>query len=383
MKRLTSAKKKFKKQFSKRLHSGYAAAPTKSFWAFKDYARTEIDKKETAKVIREYIRDNFSKEEAKLMLDCPEWCYTLPYYVASTIVWKNLGHDMPEGWNADKLLDIFFADLLKKGTNKEKADPEETPEGDDSISAVKSRSIQDIVSQRSSEFIYEVELVLDEFYSGSVLDIDNYSPYLELKKIDAPYNVAKACYDYYLPLQEELNAVLAKSDKALEEGYSNMTLAQRKEYSKLINIIVDDCDKYMQSKKAVRKIRIAKPLTADKQIKGIKFLKESPEFKLTSINPMSLIGGQRLYTFNAKTRMLTEYVSNKKTGFAIKGTSLLNIDLELSRETRLRKPEEFMPVVMKQTPTKIATEWKNLTTKTNIPNGRINKDTILLRVLDK
>lgn len=384
LKAIASPKKKPKKTFSRRAHDSYAAAPTKDFWAFKDYARTEIDKKETAKVIREYIRKNAPKEDAKLMLEAPEWCFTMPYHIASTIVWQNLGKELPREWDPTTLFKRFFDDLKKKGLAKEKDDePEGDTEGDSQPEVKATKSIQSIVAQRASDFICEVEGVLDEFYSGSMMDIDNYSPFLELKKIDAPYNVAKACYDYYIPLQEELKTLLAKTDKSLEEGYSKMPLAKRKEYAKLVNIIVSDCDKYMQTKKAVRKTRIVKPLTADKQIKGLKYLKESDEYKLTSINPMSIIRGQRLYTFDTKSRIVTEYVSNKMTGFEIKGTTLLNIDLEKSRETRLRKPEEFLQVVMKQQPNKVDAAWKNLTTKTNSPNGRINMNVLLLRVLDK
>lgn len=384
LKKIATPKKKPKKVFSRRAHDSYAAAPTKDFWTFKDYARTEIDKKETAKVIREYIRKNCPKDQAKIMLEAPEWCFTFPYHIASTIVWRNMGYELPENWDPDKLFKEFFDGLLKKGLSKEKKDePEGDTEGDASAEVKTTKSIQSIVAQRASDFICEVEAVLDEFFSGSMMDIENYSPFLELKKIDAPYNVAKACYDYYLPLQAELKAVLSKSDKGLEEGYAKMPLTKRKEYAKLVDIIVSDCDKYMQTKKAVRKTRIVKPLTADKQIKSIKYLKESDEYKLTSINPITVVRGQRLYTFNVKSRVLTEYVSNKMTGFEIKGTTLLNIDLEKSRETRLRKPEEFLQIVMKQQPNKIDAAWKNLTTKTNTPNGRINNDVLLLRVLDK
>ena len=384
LKKVASPKKKPKKVYSRRAHDSYAAAPTKDFWAFKDYARTEIDKKETAKVIKEYIRKTFARDDVKLMLDAPEWCYTLPYHIASTIVWQNMGYALPQNWDADNLFSKFFNDLKKKGLNKEKdEEPSGDTEGDPSPEVKTTKSIQAIVSQRASDFICDIEEVLDEYYRGTFMDIDTYSPFLELKKIDAPYNLAKAAYDYYVPIKEEIELLVAKKDKQLEEAYSKMSLAKRKEYLKLLTTIVNDCDKYMQTKKAVRKIRVAKPLTADKQIKSLKYLKSSDEYKLTSINPMNMIRGQRLYTFNVKSRTLTEYVSNKMTGFEIKGTTLMNIDLEQSRETRLRKPEEFLQIVMKQQPTKIAAAWKNLTTKTNVPNGRINMDTLLLRVLDK
>ena len=87
--------------------------------------------------------------------------------------------------------------------------------------------------------------------------------------------------------------------------------------------------------------------------------------------------------FNTKTRVITEYVTNSAKGFEVSGTTLKNIDTSSSRSTRLRKPDAFLPIILKKTANQINKEWQSLTTKTTVPNGRINKDTVLLRVLDK
>ena len=113
---------------------------------------------------------------------------------------------------------------------------------------------------------------------------------------------------------------------------------------------------------------------------ALKFLKESAEYKIASIDPSQIIGCLRLYTFNVKTRVLTEYVSEHVDGIRVKGTTLQNINIEKSRCTRLRKPEEFLSIVLSKTPTQINKEWSKLTTKTNQPNARINGDTILLKI---
>ena len=86
---------------------------------------------------------------------------------------------------------------------------------------------------------------------------------------------------------------------------------------------------------------------------------------------------------NTKTRVIAEYVTNSAKGFEVSGTTLKNIDTSLSRSTRLRKPDAFLPIILKKTANQINKEWQSLTTKTTVPNGRINKDTVLLRVLDK
>lgn len=382
MVQMMKARKKTKKVFSKRSQSGYAAAPTENFWKFKDFARTEIDKKETAKIIREYVKKTFPIKERKIMLDAPEWVFAAAYHVGATIQWMNLGLELPENWNKDALFERYFDEVMRVGLRNEKTEEEEA------APVAPSRSPAEIVKERTSDFIAEVEAVLDIFFEGIYgknvyFDIENYSPFLELKKIDAPYNTAKALYDYYVPLRNEIQMLVEKKPKDMEEGYKHLNAQKRKDYLQLLNNIVSDAEKYMQSKKAVRATRIAKPKTADKQIKDIKYLQESMEFKLTSISPIKVVGAMRLYTFNVKSRTLTEYVCRQTSGFEIKGTSLTNIDEELSREVKLRKPEEFLPIVMKQNPTKIAEAWKNLTTKTGKPNSRINIDTLLLRALER
>jgi hypothetical protein len=98
---------------------------------------------------------------------------------------------------------------------------------------------------------------------------------------------------------------------------------------------------------------------------------------------MLIVGSRRLYTFHIKERIITEFVTESATGFEISGTTIKNFDPVNSRAIRLRKPEEMLSTFQTKTPNQIDKFWKELTTKTVKPNGRINKDTILLRVLDK
>jgi hypothetical protein len=134
---------------------------------------------------------------------------------------------------------------------------------------------------------------------------------------------------------------------------------------------------------ATRTPRVPKTRAADKQIARMQFLKSSEEYKLKSISPIQVPGSTRLYTFNEKTRTLSEYVSNSTKGFEVKGTTLINVDPEASRSVRLRKPDQFLAICLTKTFRQVDNEWKKLTTKSSVPNGRINKDTILLRTMDQ
>jgi len=79
---------------------------------------------------------------------------------------------------------------------------------------------------------------------------------------------------------------------------------------------------------------------------------------------------------------LTQYVTTSTKGFEISGSTIKNFDDSLSKTSRLRKPQDVLPEVLKLTPKQMDKRvWDKLTTKISVPNGRINKDCVLLRVI--
>jgi len=380
MARMLKPRKKIKKTYSRRLHTGWAACPTDTFWKFKDYARCELDKKEVGKTIKAYIRENFKGDEKKIMLEAPDWAFTSPFHIAASMEWTKLEFEFPRKWNAKTAYEKFFIELKRLGQKAIDSKVEETVDG----AAPVKRTIADIVKERTSDFIGGVENVLDGFFDGTLTDIKSYSAYDELKKIDAPYNMAKGVYDYYKPILEEAEEIVtAKPTTQLGEAYSDWRPVTKRRYRDLLKSIVAEADRYMLSKKAVRKTRVAKPKAADKQVQHMKYLKDSAEFKLTSINPALIVGAQRLYTFNIKSRVLTEYLCASVKGFEVKGSTIQFMNEVDSRQVKLRNPDDVLPVVLKKLPNMVDKEWQKLTTKTSVPNARVNKDTLILRVLDK
>ena len=76
-------------------------------------------------------------------------------------------------------------------------------------------------------------------------------------------------------------------------------------------------------------------------------------------------------------------MSGSTSWFSVRGTTLQAVDLENSRKIRLRKPDDFLPIVQSKTIKQIDNAWKKFTTKESKPNGRINDDCILIKVQDK
>ena len=173
-----------------------------------------------------------------------------------------------------------------------------------------------------------------------------------------------------------------RCDQAVE-GYSHMTRPQLRKVMKTCEQWLMDLEKIKATAKATRKPRAPKVRTADKQVAKLNFLKEDKTYKLESINPTMIPGAMRLYTFNVKSKDFTELVSDSPNGFEVSGSTIKKVDIEASRKIKLRKPDEFLPTALSSTVKQVDVAWKKLTTKTGTPNGRINKDTILLKVSAK
>lgn len=373
-------KKKVPKVFSRRARTGIAAAPTESYHWFNDYIRTEVDKKEISSTIKSFIKKNYTKEESEYALKAPEWMFTSLPFVAAIIAWRAKGFPFPDNGTYEETLRRRILEIIDAGKNKIESFEEDSASV---LVTTPKKSPAEIIKQRTSDFIAEVEEILDMFGGKVWVDWDNYSVYNELKKIDAAYNTAKGVLDYYTPLRDEIKELVELKTPDLVEGYGWMTVPQRKQYLKIVQNILDDCDKYLLSKKAQRKLRKPKIKSSDKQVEKLVYLKDSSEYKITSVAPTSIVGARRVYLFNTKSRILTELVSHLTNGFEVRGTTIQGVDEEASRQILLRKPEEFLPVVQNKTPIQINKEWLALTTKSGKANGRVNKDTILLRVLEK
>jgi predicted Zn-dependent protease with MMP-like domain len=169
-------------------------------------------------------------------------------------------------------------------------------------------------------------------------------------------------------------------DQAVE-AFAHISKANQKKMLTTMETIFEDLDKLKTATKAARIPRVKKPKTSDVQIKNLKYKVEDIDVKIMSINPVMIPGKEVLFVYNTKTRKLTEYVTESTKGFEVSGTTIKNIS-DKSRVTTLRKPDDILPLILSKTIKQIDKQvWDTLTTKVSVPNGRINADCILLRVL--
>jgi hypothetical protein len=117
------------------------------------------------------------------------------------------------------------------------------------------------------------------------------------------------------------------------------------------------------------------------QVAKMQYLADFPELKLTSIHPTKIVGASQLWTYNTKNKKLAVYYATSSKGFTVKGTSIQGWDPESSAQNGLRKPSVTIEEVMSGGKPQLQKLLSKLTTITTKPNGRVNSDTILLRVL--
>lgn len=201
-----------------------------------------------------------------------------------------------------------------------------------------------------------------------------------LKSQQAKAAHARVIRDLYQRQHDEYVELQAGKCEQLKEGYSHLTKSQIKKIAGFYADILSACDMLMQEAKVNKKPRAKKAVPADKIVGKLKYMKTDQTLKLVSINPVDILGVKELWVYNTKTRKLGKYVAGEFSDLGIKGTAITGFDEHKSVQKTLRKPEDQLKefkaagkVVLR----KFLDDIKAVDIKLN---GRINEDTILLKV---
>jgi hypothetical protein len=137
----------------------------------------------------------------------------------------------------------------------------------------------------------------------------------------------------------------------------------------------------MQESKINRAPRAKKMQPKEKIVGKMKYLKQHEPLKLVSINPTDIIGAKELWIYNIKSRKLGKYVAGEFDELSVKGTTILNYSESLSVQKTLRKPEEKLSEFKSAGKVQLRKFLEDINTTDTKLNGRINEDTVLLKVL--
>ena len=266
-------------------------------------------------------------------------------------------------------------------------------------------SIQERIRDQASDASEDIDIWLDEFVTNK----DGFDPkgfdfkrHFQQKGVTQAH--ARKIIKFYEGELEEFREILkiptagqlSKMDEKdadlweqLKEGYAHLSKKDVQKFISALETLVEACNYVIDTSKATRKPRKTKPKSADKVVEKLKFAKTNDKYKLASVIPTEVVGANELWVFNAKTRKIGKYVASnidpkglgrQGSGLSVKGTTIIGYDEKLSIQKTLRKPEEQLKEFKgagKVALRKFLDEIKTTDTKLN---GRVNLDTILLKV---
>ena len=276
----------------------------------------------------------------------------------------------------ERHLEYIDADILKSIATR--SEEEEVAVAVEEQPKVVAPTIQDRLNEKTAETIGELEGHYDEFirnpkYAFKPYDyfVTNNVPQSQLTKYELVYQTRF----------DELKLAFERTNEQLQEGYGHYRTADFKRIFAFIDQILNDIIQYRGLKRATKKVRAPKSVSKEKVVSKLKYAREDKVLRLVSIPPTDIIGAQELFVYNVKTRRLGRYVADTLTGpLTVKGTAIIGFDEHKSISKTLRKPEDKLKEFARATKVQLRKFIEDIRATETRLNGRINADTVLLKV---
>lgn len=317
-----------------------------------NYYNYTYDVKHAKKWLLDYLKKN--KRSQNLIAD-----------IRSAPDWRTV---TTAGWMARMMMNgtTFSAKYMERFEERIRLNALYGIKDEPKVEDVKVVSIQDRVKKANAQILADAEVEV----------IDERKPMYDfLQARQATPAAAKKMLEYYQPIYDEV----VSDDEQVKEAYGKKLKAERE----FMQSVIDDLNRYIGNKKAVkiRKPREKKVKSAIDLVKKVKYQKEFPPLKIVSVNPTELIGATQVWTYNTKYKKLTRYDSSGPSGIQVKGTTLIGFDVETSLTKSLRKPDITIQSLLGAGKVALRSIMSDLKTNETKPNGRLNEDTVILKVI--
>ena len=257
---------------------------------------------------------------------------------------------------------------------------------EEAVVEVKPTVVQPSIQDRVREAAYRMTEEIEDAIEGFQTDPENFDPkafkmlnLLKGKEVKAAHaRIIKGFYARQLAELEELAG--GKGDEQLKEGYSHRSKKQIRNLIAFYQEIASACDMLAQEAKVNRAPRKTKAVPKEKLVAKLKFMKSNEPLKLVSVNPVDIIGSGELWIFNTKTRKLGKYVAAEFQTLGVKGTTITGFDEFKSIQKTIRKPEEKLKEFKAANKVALRKFLDEINATDTKMNGRINEETILLKV---
>ena len=271
--------------------------------------------------------------------------------------------------------------VLAEGKND--IDPDVTAAEKEAAKAdVYTPSIQERVREAAYRMTEEIENAIESFQADAeAFDPKAFKVLNLLKAVEAKAAHARIIKEFYSKDLAELEELAGGSaDEQLKEGYSHRSRKQIKNLIAFYQEIMAACTMLAQEAKVNRAPRAKKAVPAEKIVAKLKYKKTDEPLKLVSINPADIIGTSELWIFNTKTRKLGKYVAAEYLTLSVKGTSIVGFNENTSVQKTIRKPEEKLKEFKAAGKVQLRKFLEDINATDTKMNGRINEETILLKV---
>jgi hypothetical protein len=240
-------------------------------------------------------------------------------------------------------------------------------------------NIQDRIREKASEEAGEVEGLIDDFVLGGCKNPIDMESYFRSRNLSSVV-MTKIC-NMFIERAKEIEEVLTSDDPQLKEGYSNFTKPELRRFKDFLDSIVVAANS-RASIKPTRKKRKVKEKPAAVLVSKMNYLKDFAELNLVSVSPEKVIGALQVWTYNTKTKLLGVYNADNAKGLSVKGSTFQNFNEQTSIGKRLRKPAVTIKELMDAGKVKIKKILPDLSTKESNLTGRMNSDTMILRIVN-
>ena len=179
----------------------------------------------------------------------------------------------------------------------------------------------------------------------------------------------------------EYNEVVTGDNDQLNEAYDRFGKIQLRNIVSTIETVIADLNAYIGIKKAGKKPRKKKPVSVEKVVRRLKYLKtfKLEKLELESVSPTKLHGCSEAWVYDTKKRKLHHYVADEYTKtLGVKGNTVVGFCTKESQVKNLRKPEVQIKEIMGSKP-QARRFFNSIKAVASTPKGRFNNNMIILR----
>lgn len=235
-------------------------------------------------------------------------------------------------------------------------------------------NVQERIAHKTDTYIAELEGMIDEYGVRGMKPFNAYDWFIknDVKPIHS-IRIAEYFKHRLEILEDEVNTY--------KEAYSKMGKAKIKSIMGVMHSIIDDAGRLSSNINKNRKPRKKKPVSHEKMVAKLNYKEKDDTYKLQSINPTLIVGAEQIWVFNTKTRKLGVYSAQDADGLRVKGSTILNYSEPNSQSKTIRKPEKVLTSVLDGGKITLRKLMDNINSKPSPLNGRLNKDTVILRAI--